>query len=86
MGCIVEFSEPRLRFEFAHDQDKQKTFINALLRYGKLDISDLASVLGVSKRTLCAVHDGAQFFDEDKADKLVKFFLMYFGGLAFDAS
>ena len=78
MGCIVEFSEPLTRFYFCHNKHMQKMWIDALLKYGVLDINDLASVLDVSLSTLQNVYRGNDFFDTTSAEKLAQLFLILF--------
>ena len=52
MRCIVEFSEPLVRFDFCANRYKQKIWIDAMLKYGKLDMTGLASLLDVSTKNL----------------------------------
>jgi len=52
MGCIVEFSEPLVRFDFCANRCKQKIWIDALLKYGNLDMTGLASLLDLPVKTL----------------------------------
>ena len=56
MGCIVEFSEPLVRFDFCANRRKQKIWIDALLKYGNLDMAGLASALDLPVKTLRKVN------------------------------
>ena len=79
MGCIVEFSKPQFRFDFCSKKHKQKMWIDALLRYGTLDMHGLASVLNSPVAKLREVYQGKQFFDVAEAEELAKLFLILFG-------
>lgn len=78
MGCIVEFSEPFVRFHFSQNQYKQKMLIDALLKYSQLDIDALASIIEVSTDTLSRVHLGEAFLSSAAAEELGKLFLLLF--------
>lgn len=52
MGCIVEFSEPLVRFDFCANRCKQKIWIDAMLKYGSLDMTGLASLLDLPVKNL----------------------------------
>ena len=56
MGCIIEFTEPLVRFDFCANQRKQKIWIDALLKYGNLDMTRLASLLDVPVKNLKEVN------------------------------
>ena len=77
MGCIVEFSKT-VRFNFCRKDDKQKIWIDALLRYGQLDLQGLASVIDVPVMILREVYKGSGFLDRNKAEELAKLFLILF--------
>lgn len=77
MGCIVEFSKT-VRFNFCRKDDKQKIWIDALLRYGQLDLHALASVIDVPVTILREVYKGAAFLDSSKAEELARLFLILF--------
>ena len=70
MGCIVEFAEPHTRIKLFSNQKKQKLLIDALLSYGKLDISGLADALNVSAGILQTVHHGDAFLVNNDSDNL----------------
>lgn len=79
MGCIVEFSKPLVRFNFCSKKHKQKIWIDALLRYGTLDMQGLASALNSPVIKLREVYHGKQFFDVSEAERLAQLFLILFG-------
>ncbi|MGQ3892062.1 hypothetical protein [Legionella sp. CNM-4043-24] len=78
MGCIVEFSEPFIRFKFCQNEYKQKMWIDALLKYSHLDLESLASVIEVSSDTLRRAHAGEVFLSYGPAEELGKLFLLLF--------
>lgn len=78
MGCIVEFNEPFIRFEFDRNKYKQKMLIDVLLNYSKLDLATLASTLEVSVKTLNDVLIGRAFLPEIPATSLAQLFLIFF--------
>lgn len=78
MRCIVEFSEPFIRFEFDRNKYKQKMLIDVLLNYSKLDLATLASTLEVSIKTLNDVLIGTAFLPEVPARCLAQLFLILF--------
>ena len=65
MGCIVEFSESLLQFEFNSKSNTQKILVDMLLKYGELDISGLALALDASIEELQDILDGNRFFIGD---------------------
>ena len=77
MGCIVEFGKT-VRFDFCKKNDKQKIWIDALLRYGHLDLHGLASVIDVPVMILREVYKGSGFLDRNKAGELAKLLLILF--------
>ncbi|KTD23943.1 hypothetical protein [Legionella maceachernii] len=78
MGCIIEFSEPFIRFNFGENKHNQKIWIEALLRFKPISLDDLASVLEVPIQILSEVHEGKAFFSDDAAQRLGQFFLLVF--------
>ena len=79
MGCIIEFSESLMRFEFNSEGNKQKILVDMLLKYGELDIAGLALALEVSINELQAILDGNHFFVGEQANDLSQLFLIFFG-------
>ena len=78
MRCIVEFTEPFIRFDFEPNKQKQKILIDVLLKYSQLDLATLASTLEVSLKTLSDVHNGIAFLQEVPAKCLAQLFLILF--------
>jgi hypothetical protein len=78
MGCVVEFSKTA-RFDFCRNNGKQKIWIDAVLRYGELDLNGLSLVLDVSIIVLREVYKGSRFLERSKAEELAKLFLILFG-------
>ena len=64
MGCVVEFSEPLIRFDFCTNRHKQKIWIDAMLKYGNLDMTGNASLLDVSIKNLRKLNS----FKDDRLD------------------
>ncbi|MBA2711549.1 MAG: hypothetical protein H0U57_13285 [Tatlockia sp.] len=78
MSCIVEFSEPKIRFDFTKNQYKQKIWIEALLKFTQVDINKIATLLELPINRLVEVHQGRAFFTSDSVDRLAKLFLVAF--------
>ena len=79
MGCIVEFSESLLQFEFNSKGNRQKILVDMLLKYGELDIAGLACALDASISELHDILDGNYFFIGEQANDLSQLFLIFFG-------
>lgn len=79
MGCIVEFSESLLQFEFNSKSNTQKILVDMLLKYGELDIAGLALALDTSVNELQDILDGNHFFVGEQANDLSQLFLIFFG-------
>ena len=79
MGCIVEFSESLLQFEFNSKGNRQKILVDMLLKYGELDIAGLALALDASISELHEILDGNYFFIGEQANDLSQLFLIFFG-------
>ncbi len=79
MGCIVEFSESLLQFEFNSKGYSQKILVDMLLKYGELDIASLALALDASINELQDILDGNYFFIGEQANDLSQLFLIFFG-------
>ena len=77
MGCTIEFNESSIRFDFSNNKQKQKIFVDVLLRYSKLDLPGLAAVLNVSIDTLHDVHRGVRFLEGEAAENLARLFLIF---------
>lgn len=57
---------------------KQKILIDALLKYSRLDIRAIASMLDVSLNALQEVYNGENIFHEQYAENLTLLFLIFF--------
>ena len=79
MGCIVEFSESLLQFEFNSKGNRQKILVDMLLKYGELDIADLALALDATISEIHDILDGNYFFIGEQANDLSQLFLIFFG-------
>lgn len=78
MVCIVEFNQPRVRFNFAANKFKQKLWIELLLNYTSLDLEALAILLATPIERLSNVHKGRAFLSRRMAEQLGRIFLMEF--------
>lgn len=76
MECIVEFND--VRFNFAQNKLKQKTWIEALLRFTNLDINHLAELLELPVDMLIKVQRGDVYFSQESAERLGRLFLLAF--------
>ncbi len=79
MGCIVEFSESLIQFEFDSNGKKQRILIDMLLKYAEIDINALALNLDISIQELQDIHDGNSFLIGEQAHDLAQIFLVFFG-------
>ena len=79
MGCIIEFSESLLRFEFNSKGANQKILVDMLLKYGDLDIDGLALALDTSINELQDILNDNHFFVGEQAHDLSQLFLVFFG-------
>lgn len=79
MSCIIEFSEPKSRFEFRTRDHKQKLFIDVLLRYSQMDLPHLASILDTTANELRDVYCGKIFLVGKPAEVLTQLFPVHFG-------
>jgi hypothetical protein len=76
-NCLSE--KPLLiKHNFECKINKQKQLIDALLRYGRLDMTGLSSVLHVLTAELRDVHSGKGFLYGSSAKKLAMLFLICF--------
>lgn len=78
MNCIVELSEPKIRFDFVVNKYKQQIWIEALLKFSKLDINNIAEILELPVDMLIKVRHGSIFFQQDSAVQLASLFLIAF--------
>lgn len=78
MGCTIEFNEPPIKFDFYRNKFKQKIWIDAILRYGAIDIAGLATLLDLHVKALQNVHSGNLFLAENEAQRLAQLFLIIF--------
>jgi len=83
MGCIIEFSESLIQFEFNSHSDKQKILVDVLLKYSDMSIEDLASFLEVSVKKLRDIQTGKGLFRGERANDLAQLFLVFFGRIFF---
>lgn len=79
MGCTVEFTQSHTRLKLFENQKKQKLLIDALLTYSKLNIAELAELIGVSVEILHTVHHGEAFLVKHDSNNLAQMFLLFFG-------
>ena len=80
MGCIVEFSEPLVRFNFCENKGRQKQWIEVLIKYSALDLTSLATLIEVPVQMLKDVHQGIKFLTDEAAENLGMYFLLFFSG------
>lgn len=78
MGCIVEFSEPLLRFNFCQNKNKQKIWLEILLKHSALDLAGIAALVEVSVQALQDVLNGINYLENEPATILAQFFLIFF--------
>jgi hypothetical protein len=61
MDCIIEFQDPNSRLKFRLKEENQKIILETLLRFSKLTLSDLSSMLNTSTKLLIDVCNGKTF-------------------------
>ena len=79
MGCIIEFADTLLKFEFCGQGEKQKILVDILLKYSGININDLTSELGISIKKLHDIRKGKYFLVGEQANDLAQVFLIFFG-------
>ncbi len=79
MGCIIEFSESLIQFEFHSNGIKQRMLVDMLLKYGDLDIENLAATLDISVDELQNICEGKHFLEGEQSHDLAQMFLIFFG-------
>lgn len=80
MDCVAVLTDVSIQYEFYVDNNRQKTWIDALLRYSGLCLIELAAILDVPAQVLHSAHKGSLFFDGEKANNLAIVFLTFFSG------
>ena len=85
MSCIekVKLLHDEFELEFSMDDQNQKIFIDALLKYCGLSMTVLAAVLDISTETMSATHKGEILLKQSDANNLMIIFLTFFGGNQF---
>jgi hypothetical protein len=79
MSCVLEFPESSVKIDFCSKGNKQKILIDVLTKYGDMNMSGLASVLGVSVKRLHDICDGDGFLVGEQSDSLAQLFVMFLG-------
>lgn len=79
MSCCLEFPESSVKVDFCAQGYKQKILIEVLIRHGEIDISRLASTLGVSVEKLDDICSGKNFLFGRQVDDLAQLFLTFLG-------
>lgn len=69
-------------FVFSCEEAKQKTLVDALLKYSQLSFQDLSFVLDLPTSVLEKVHAGLVFLEAEAADNLFLAFLAFFGNIS----
>lgn len=77
MECVIEFTNPLARFEFSYREDKQPILIDILLKFGQLDLANLAALLEIPTDTLDNAYRNNQFLKDQSAINLSKIFLIF---------
>jgi hypothetical protein len=77
MGCIIEFTDS-IRFNFVDNKIKQKTLIDVLLCYTRMDLKHLATLIKVPMHVLKKAHQGIIFLPKKAAETLGMVFLLAF--------
>ncbi len=82
MSCIqeIKFTNEDFELAFSMSKSKQRIFIDAVLKYSVLTLTDLSIVLNVPLDVIKAVRLGQQFFEGKHANHLMIVFLIFFGG------
>jgi hypothetical protein len=74
----IEFGNPTIKFDFCRNKVKQKIWIDAILRYGNLDLYTLAILVDIQLATLQKVHSGNIFLSDNETLRLAELFLLTF--------
>ncbi len=79
MGIELNAGEFTLNHEFICRLNKQKLLIDVLLKYSKINLDKLASMLKVPVGLLQDVWRGRDYLQHDAALRLTEYFLLFFG-------
>jgi len=79
MGCELEAGEFTFHTEFNCRKHKQKFLIDALLKYSKLNLNSLATLLGEPTSLVRDVWLGKSFLMLESMKTLADLFLVCFG-------
>ncbi len=69
---------PVVKYTFECRANKQKYLVDALLRYGRLDVHGLSSMLDILANELHEVHAGKGYLHDQSAQQLALLFLVCF--------
>ncbi len=78
MSCMISIERPCTTLKFLN-KHKQKIWIDALLRYGALDLCGLSELLDLDKDILLLVHRGVIYLKAHEAERLATLLLTLFG-------
>ncbi len=79
MDCIIEFQNPRMRLNFRCKEQHQKIIVETLLKFSKLSIADLSSLLNISKKILHEVCIGKTFLKDSSSSNLIYLLFLFLG-------
>lgn len=79
MGCIIEFQEPSVRINFRCNNMKQKIYLEILLKYSPLDITNISSILNIPKSKLYRVYLGKELLEGKVANNLACLLCIFLG-------
>lgn len=79
MDCIIEFQNPRIRFNFRCKEQHQKIIVETLLKFSKLTLADLSSIMNISKKILQEVRNGTAFLKDRSSTHLIYLLFLFLG-------
>ena len=79
MGIELNAGEFTVNHEFNCRLNKQKLLIDVLLKYTKINLDNLATMLRVPVWLLQDVWKGGSYLKHDAALRLTQYFLLFFG-------
>lgn len=78
MDSVAMNQEPVFSFEFRCRPHQQKYLIDALLRYNRITLNDLACLLDIPLLSLKAASQGKGYLNHQQAIVLAQYFLISF--------
>lgn len=80
MGVVAVIKEPSFQYQVVCRSGRQKLLLEIMLKYSKLDINSLATILDIQPDSLKSVYEGTQYLRNDVLKKLYQMVLVLMCG------